>query len=289
MRRRPVRFLAIPMIVFLAVLTGWNRTAADDRPDQSVDFRLNQIMVKLGQIEWELSQVKNRLGSRDRRLTDIDRKLDRILEQIEEVASTASTSSSASMESTESAESSASASSEASTESNASASSGTAIDPALVGTWRLARNDFAENIPNNIRRYLAEQAERAESPRRQAGRADQIDRNVKKIVDDFEVILDQAGFLLMRFRPDGMYTDSTGDEGMWLVSGDRLILTTFDGRAYPCKYSVNDTDMTLTITGDQIGTLIRLERERMGAGDRRVIDNSFRYTDRVRLFFTRDN
>lgn len=292
MRRRPVWFLAIPMIAFLAVLTGWNRTAADDWPDQSVDFRLNQIMVKLGQMEWELSQVKNRLGSRDRRLTDIDRKLDRILEQIEEVASTASTAStasSASTESTESAESSASASSEASTESNASASSGTAIDPALAGTWRLARNDFAENIPNNIRRYLAEQAERAENPRRQAGSADQIDKNVKKIVDDFEVILDQAGFLLMRFRPDGMYTDGTGDEGMWLVSGNRLILTTFDGRAYPCKYSVNDTDMTLTITGDQIGTLIRLERERMGAGDRRVIDNSFRYTDRVRLFYTRDN
>lgn len=277
MRRRPVWFLAIPMIVFLAVLTGWNRTAADDWPDQSVDFRLNQIMVKLGQIEWELSQVKNRLGSRDRRLTDIDRKLDRILEEIEDAASTASSASSASVRSTESAES------------NASASSGVATDPALVGTWRLARNDFAEGIPKNIRRYLSAQAERAESPRRQADRADRIDENIKEIVDDFDQILDQAGFLLMRFRLDGMYTDGTGDEGMWLVSGDRMILTTFDGRTYPCKYSVNDTDMTLTITGDQIGTLIRLERERMGAGDRRLIANSFRYTDRVHLFYTKDN
>ena len=64
MRRRHVLFLAIPMIVFPLVLTGWNRTAADDRPEQSVDFRLSQIMVKLNQIEWEMSQVKNRLGRR---------------------------------------------------------------------------------------------------------------------------------------------------------------------------------------------------------------------------------
>ncbi len=274
MHRRQVWFLAIPMIAFLAVFTGWNRTAADDRPDQSVDFRMSQIMVKLNQIEWELSQVKNRLGSQDRRLTNIDRQLERILEEIEDVASSATT---------------ASSSSAASAATSASASSRAAIDPALVGTWRLAGNDFAEEIPQNIRRYLIEQAERAESPRRQAARADQIDENIKEIVDDFDKILDQAGFLLMRFREDGMYTDGTGDEGMWLVSGDRLILTTFDGRAYPSKYSVNDTDMTLTITGDQIGTLIRLERERMGAGDRRVIANSFRYTDRVRLFYTKDN
>lgn len=282
MRRRQVWFLAIPMIIFLAVLTGRNRTSADDRPDQSIDFRLNQIMVKLGQIEWELSQVKNRLGSRDRRLTDIDRKLDRIVEEIDDAASTASTASMAS------AESSASASSTASTESNASASSSAAIDPALVGTWRLARNDFAEEIPNNIRRYLAEQAERAESPRRQAGRADRIDKNVKKIVDDFEVILDQAGFRLIRFRPDGMYTDDTGDEGTWLVFGDRLILTTFDGRAYPGTYSVSGAELTLTITGDQIGTLIRLERERLGAEGRRMITSTFKYTDKVRLFYTKD-
>ncbi len=285
MRRRQVWFLAIALIIFLAAFTGRNRTAADDRPDQSIDFRLNQIMVKLGQIEWELSQVKNRLGSQDRRLTDIDRKLDRILEEIEDAASTAST---ASMESSESAESSASASSTASTESSASASSRTAIDPALLGTWRLARNDFAEEIPNNIRRYLAEQAERAESPRRQAGRADQIDKNVKKIVDDFEVILDQAGFRLIRFRPDGMYTDGTGDEGTWLVFDDRLILTTFDGRAYPGTYSVSGAELTLTITGDQIGTLFRLERERLGAGGRRMITSTFKYTDRVRLFYTKD-
>lgn len=302
MRRRPVWFLAIPMIVFLAVLTGWNRTAADDWPDQSVDFRLNQIMVKLGQIEWELSQVKNRLGSRDRRLTDIDRKLDRILEQIEEVASTASTASSASMESTEFAESAesstsasssgtaasaSSASSSGAEASNASASSGTAIDPALVGTWRLARNDFAEHIPNNIRRFLAEQASQSDGMVRRS-RIDRIDQNVTEIIVKFEEILNETGFRVMSFRPDGYYTDSTGDDGMWLVSGDRLILTTFDGRAYPCTYFIDGDELTLTITGDQIGTLFRLAPGKPPGLTGKMIDQVFLNEDRVRLFYKRD-
>ncbi len=284
MRRRHVFLLAIPMIVLVLVLTGWNRTSAEDRPDQSVDFRLSQIMVKLGQIERELSQVKNRLGSQDRRLTGIDRQLERILEEIEEVASTASAGLTAS---------SASSASEASASSGvaASASSGVATDPSLVGTWRLARNDFAEGIPKNIRRYLSAQAERAEQAR-DRNRADRIERdiekNVRTVIDSFEVFLDQSGFLLLRFEPDGMYTDSTKDVGMWLISGDRLIMTTFDGRTYPSTYSIDEAGLTLTITGDQIGTLIRLEAERMGAGGRRLIDNTFRYTDRVRLFYTKD-
>jgi len=264
MRRRHVFFLAIPIAVFLAVLAGWNRAAADD---QSTDFRLSQIMVKLTQIEWQLTQVRNRLGSQDQRLTDIDRQLEQILEEIEEAASTASKGSTASTE---------------------SMSSRAAVDPALTGTWRLARNDFAEEIPKNIRRYLEERADQADQAAVRRRRIARIDETVKKVVDYFEEILDQAGFRLIRFRPDGMYTDDTKDEGMWLVSGDRLILTTFDGRAYPCTYSVDGTDLTLTITGDQIGTLFRLERERVGAGDLRMIANSFRYTDRVRLFYTRD-
>lgn len=170
----------------------------------------------------------------------------------------------------------------------ASVSSRATIDPALAGTWRLARNDFAEEIPKNIRRYLEEHADQADQAAVRRRRIARIDENVKKIVDYFEEILDQAGFRLIRFRPDGMYTDDTKDEGMWLVSNDRLILTTFDGRAYPCTYSVDGTDLTLTITGDQIGTLFLLERERLGAGDRRLIDSSFKYTDRVRLFYTKD-
>ncbi len=282
MRRRHIWFLALTTIACLTVFTGWNRIAADD---QSVDFRLSQIMVKLNQIEWELSQVRNRLGSQDRRLTEIDRKLDRILKEIEDAASTASTASTAS------AESSASASSTASTESNASASSSIAIDPALVGTWRLAGNDFAEEIPNNIRRYLAEQAERAEQARDRY-RADRIERdiekNVRTVIDSFEVFLDQSGFLLLRFEPDGMYTDSTKDVGMWLVSGDRLIMTTFDGRTYPSTYSIDEAGLTLTITGDQIGTLFRLETGFTVRSTREMIDQAFRYTDRVRLFYTKD-
>ena len=278
MRRRPVWFLAMPMIVCLAVLTGWNRTAADDWPDQSVDFRLNQIMVKLGQIEWELSQVKNRLGSRDRRLTDIDRKLDRIFEEIEKVASTASA------VSTESASPAATAS-EASA---ASPTSSTAIDPALVGTWRLAHNDFAEGIPKNIRRYLSAEADRAKD----RDRADRIERDiedrVESVIDSFEVFLDKSGFLLLRFETDGIYTDSTKGEGMWLVSGDRLIMTTFNGRTYPSTYSVVEAGLTLTITGDQIGTLFRLEAGRSGRNTRKMIDQAFRYTDRVRLIYTKD-
>ena len=255
------------MLVLLAIASGWNRTAADD---QSVDFRQSQIMVKLNQIEWELTQVRNRLGSQDQRLTDIDRQLEQILEEIEDAASTASKGSTTSTASTE------------------SVSTHAAIDSALTGTWRLARNDFAEEIPKNIRRYLEEHADQADQAAVRRMRIARIDENVKKIVDYFEEILDQAGFRLIRFRPDEMYTDSTGDEGMWLVSGDRLILTTFDGRAYPSKYNVDGDELTLTITGDQIGTLFLLERERLGAGDRRLIDSSFKYTDRIRLIYTKD-
>ncbi len=269
MCRRSVWFLAIPMIVFLAVLTGWNRTAADDRPDQSVDFRLNQIMVKLSQIEWELSQVKNRLGSRDRRLTEIDRKLDRILEEIEDAASSGS------------------ASSSGAEASSASTSSSTAIDPALVDTWRLARNDFAENIPNNIRRYLAEQASQSDGMVRRA-RIDRIDQNVTEIIVKFEEILNETGFRLISFRPDGHYTDSTRDEGMWLVSGDRLILTTFDGSAYPGTYFIDGDELTLTITGDQIGTLFRLAPGKSAGVTGKMIDQAFLNEDRVRLFYKRD-
>ena len=250
------------MIVFLLVLTGWNRTAADDRPEQSVDFRLSQIMVKLNQIEWELSQVKNRLGTQDQRLTDIDRKLERILEKIEEAVS---------------------ATSATSTE---SASSSIAIDPAVVGTWRLARNDFAEEIPNNIRRYLVEREGKRSGINRYT--IEQIDGNVRMFTDLFENILDQAGFRLIRFRPDGMYTDGAGDEGMWLVSADRLIMTTFDGRAYPGTYSMRDNDLTVTFTGDQIGTLFRLEAGLGGGKVGEILDQFLRYTDRVRLFYTRD-
>lgn len=269
MCRRPVWFLAIPMIVFLAVLTGRDRTAADDLPDQSVDFRLNQIMVKLSQIEWELSQVKNRLGSRDRRLNEIDRKLDRILEEIEDAASSGS------------------ASSSGAEASSASTSSSTAIDPALVGTWRLARNDFAESIPNDIRRHLAEQASQSDGMVRRF-RTGNIDQNVTEIIVKFEEILYETGFRVMSFRPDGHYTDGTGDDGMWLVSGDRLILTTFDGRAYPGTYFVDGAEFTLTITGDQIGTLFRLAAEKPPGVTGKMIDQAFRYEDRVRLFYKRD-
>lgn len=173
-------------------------------------------------------------------------------------------------------------------------SSRAAIDPALEGTWWLAQHDFAQEIPYNIRRYLSEQEERSESPfqrysrEREARRADQIEETVEKIVDDFEGILDQAGFRLFRFRSDGTYMDDTDDEGMWLVSGDRLIMITYNGRAYPSTYSVDEAGLTLTFTGDQIGTLIRLERDRIGARDRRLIDAAFQYTDRVRLFYTKD-
>ena len=264
------------ILVLLAFASGWNRTAADD---QSVDFRQSQIMVKLNQIEWELSRVKNRLGAQDRRFDEIEGQLDRILVAIEAAGSGKFPSSPGP---------------EASGSSGTSGSAPAATDPALVGAWRLARHDFAEEIPNNIRRYLEEQAEQVE----QAELADQaavrrrrtarIDERVEKVIHGFEDTLDQAGFRLIRFGPDGLYTDGTGDEGQWLVSGNRLILTNFDGRAYPGTYSVDGAELTFTITGDQVGTLIRLERERLGAGDRSMIVNSFRYTDRVRLFYTKD-
>ena len=267
------------ILVLLAFADGWNRTAADD---QSVDFRQSQIMVKLNQIEWELSRVKNRLGAQDRRFDEIERQLDRILEAIEAAGSEKSPSSSG-LDS-----------------SGTSRSAPAATEPTLVGAWRLARHDFAEEIPNNIRRYLVEQADLGD----QVGQAEQveqaeqaavrrrhtarIDERVSKVIGYFEEVVDQAGFRLIRFGSDGRYTDGTGDEGQWLVSGSRLILTNFDGRAYPGTYSVDGTELTFTITGDQVGTLMRLERESMGAGDRSMIVNTFRYTDRVRLIYTKD-
>ena len=255
MRRWQGLFLAIPMIGLLVVITGWNRTYADD---QTVEFRLNQIMVKINQIEWELSQVRNKLGTQENRFDHIDRQMDRILEEIEDVTS------------------------------SESASSTSAIDSELVGTWRLSRHDFAEEIPKNIRRYLETQADQADS-RDQANRIRRnIEKNVNTVIDSFEVFLDQTGFLLLRFNPDGLYTDSTADEGMWLVSGNRLVMTTFDGRTYPSTYTVDDAGLALTLTGDQIGTLLRLEAIRTGARSRRLIANTFKYTDRVRLFYTKD-
>ncbi len=258
------------ILVLLAFAGGWNRTAADD---QSVDFRQSQIMVKLNQIEWELSRIKNRLGAQDRRFDEIERQLDRILEAIEVAGSGKFPSSPGP---------------EASGTSGTSGSAPATMDPALVGAWRLARHDFAEEIPNNIRRYLVEQAEQADQAAVRRRRKTRIDESIRKVIGYFEEVLDQAGFRLIRFGPDGLYTDGTGDEGQWLVSRDRLILTNFDGRAYPGTYSVDGTELTFTITGDQVGTLIRLERGSMGAGDRSMIVNTFRYTDRVRLIYTKD-
>ena len=258
------------ILVLLAFASGWNRTAADD---QSVDFRQSQIMVKLNQIEWELSRVKNRLGAQDRRLDEIEGQLDRILEAIEASGSGKFPSSPGP---------------EASGTSGTSGYAPAATDPALVGAWRLSRHDFAEEIPNKLRRYLEEHAEQAEERWRREYRRNRIDERVEKVIDGFEDTLDQAGFRLIRFRPDGLYTDGTGDEGQWLVSGDRLILTTFDGRAHPSTFSVAGPDLTVTLTGDQIGTLFSLETER---AVRRYIGNHrqyLKYTDRVRLFYTRD-
>ena len=198
MRRRQVWFLAIALIIFLAALTGRNRTAADDRSDQSIDFRLNQIMVKLGQIEWELSQVKNRLGSQDRRLTDIDRKLDRILEEIDDVASTAAT---ASTESTESAESSASAET---AESTATVSSRAAIDPALVGTWRLAGNDASDDSLDRIRRRLEGNVAVPAT----------TDSTARKFVNRLVHAVDLNRLRLIRFDSDGLYSDETDAAGV---------------------------------------------------------------------------
>lgn len=254
------------IITFLAVFSGRNRTAADD---QTIDFRMNQIMVKLNQIEWAISQVRNRLSSNDQRLADIDRQLDRVLEELGSAASTAP------------------------------ASSSTAIDPALVGTWVLSHNDFAEVIPNYIRRYFEELAQERRNTNRldfEARReADHIESNIEdtvtRVLDGFEEVQDSTGLRLIGFRSDGMYTNSTEDEGMWLVSGNRLIMTTFDGRNYPVTYFVDGTDLTLTITGDQLGTLFKLkaaDEGRLGRRGRDLIDNTFKYTDRVRLFYTKD-
>lgn len=258
MRRWYVLFLATPMIILLVVFTGWNPTSAED---QTVDFRLNQIMVRLNQIEWELSRVRSRQGTQSERFDKIDTRLNQILEEIESVTSTVPTSSSS------------------------------ATDAALVGTWRLSNNDFLEGIPKNIRRYLEAQADQAD----RYDRADRIESNIEDTVGNvltgFEDILDNTGLRLIRFRSDGLYTDSTENEGMWLLSGDRLILATFNGRTYPFTYFVDGDDLTLTITGDQLGTLFKLEAAEEGRLRRRgrdLIDSTFKYTDRVSLVYTMD-
>lgn len=137
MRRLYLILIPLGIIAILAVFSGGNRTAADD---QTIDFRMNQIMVKLNQIEWELSRVRNRQGVQNKRLDEIDTQLDRILSELQNLTS------------------------------SVPASSSSATDPVLVGTWRLSRSDFAEEIPDNMRRYLEEQAEQAEESWRQSYR-----------------------------------------------------------------------------------------------------------------------
>ena len=263
MKRLPVILSPLGIIVLLALASGWNRTAADD---QSVDFRLSQIMIKLNQIEWELSRVKNWLEAQDGRFDEIEGQLNRIRGEIGDAGSVKPPSSPGPAASA------------------ASVPAAAATDPALAGAWRLSRNDFAEEIPENIRRYLAEQGSLEDL----RNRPDRIDEDVGKTIDKFEEILDQTGFRLIRFRLDGMYTDGTGDEGQWLVSANRLILTSFDGRAHPFTYAVNGADLTLTITGDQIGTLFLLEAGRTSPRTREMIESTFKYTDRVRLFYSKD-
>lgn len=273
MCRRQVWFLAIVLIIFLAGLTGRNRAAADDRPDQSIDFRLSQIMVKLGQIEWELSQVKNRLGSQDRRLPDIDRKLDRIVEEIDDAASTASTASTAS------AESSASASSTASTESNASASSSAAIDPALVGTWRLAGNDASDDSLDRIRRRLeGNKAVPATT-----------DSTARVFVNRLVHALDLSRLRLIRFDSDGLYSDETGAAGVRTVYGDRLIRIGTDGNISQVAYLATGSSLSLLLTGDQTLKALKAASQTWTNEDQALFDAAFKQTDGLRLSLIKDD
>ncbi len=273
MRRRQVWFLAILLIIFLAVLTGRNRTAADDRPDQSVDFRLNQIMVKLGQIEWELSQVRNRLGSQDRRLTDIDRKLDRILEEIDDVASTAAT---ASTESTETAESSASAET---AESTATVSSRAAIDPALVGTWRLAGNDASDDSLERIRRNLAGNDAVPAIP----------DSTALAFVNRVEHALELNRLRIIRFDSDGLYSDETDDVGIWTVYGDRLIRITKNGNISQAAYLATGSSLSLLFTGEQTLKSLKAVSHTWTSEDQELFDAAFGQSDEVRFLLIKDD
>ena len=196
------------MIAFLAVLAGWNRTAADD---QSVDFRMSQIMVKLTQIEWQLTQVRKRLDGHENRFDQIDRQLDRIRSDIEKEAEEA-----------------------ASTATRPAAS-----DPALVGTWRLTRSDFADDTADPVSEADLDGTDVDPAL---------LESNAREFVNRVERALGLAGLRLIRFNSDASYADGTGVMGMWSVYGDRLIRISRDGEVPRAAYLVSGSSLSLLFT-----------------------------------------
>ncbi len=248
MRRWHVILLSLLMIAFLAVLAGWNRTAADD---QSVDFRMSQIMVKLTQIEWQLTQVRKRLDGHENRFDQIDRQLDRIRSDIEKEAEEA-----------------------ASTATRPAAS-----DPALVGTWRLTRSDFADDTADPVRSGLdGTDVDPA-----------LLESNAREFVNRVERALGLAGLRLIRFNSDASYADGTGVMGMWSVYGDRLIRISRDGEVSQAAYLVSGSSLSLLFTRDQILRAVKAASETWTSVDQEWFDAAFDQRDGWRMSLIRND
>ena len=239
------------MVAFLVVIAGWNRTDADDQSNQSADFRLSQIMVKLTQIEWQLTQVRNRLGGHENRFDRIDRQLDQVRSAIEKEAE----------------------------EAGVTASRPVAPDPEPVGTWRLSRNDFADDTADRIQSGL-EGTEIDPAV---------LESNAREFVNRVEHALDLAGLRLIRFNSDASYADDTGGMGNWSVYGDRLIRISRDGEVSQAAYLVSGSSLSLLFTRDQILRAVKAASEIWTSVDQEWIDAAFEQRDGLRVSLIRDD
>ena len=248
MRRWHVIVLSLVMVSFIAVFAGWDRTVADD---QSIDFRMSQIMVKLTQIEWQLTQVRNRLGGHESRFDRIDRQLDQVRSAIEKEAE----------------------------EAGLTASRPVAPDPELVGTWRLSRNDIADDTADRIRSELKEtEVDPA-----------LLESNAREFVNRVEYALDLAGLRLIRFNSDATYLDDTGGLGKWSVYGDRLIRISIDGDVSQAVYLVSGSSLSFLFIRDQALKALKAASETWTGVDQDLFDAAFEQRDGLRVSLIRDD
>ena len=158
-------------------------------------------------------------------------------------------------------------------------SSSTAIDPALVGTWRLAGNDTSDDVLDRIRRRLEEnEAVPAIT-----------DSTAREFVNRLVHALDLNRLRLIRFDSDGLYSDETGAAGVWTVYGDRLIRIGRDGNVSQAAYLVTGSGLSLLFTGDQTMKALKAASQTWTSEDQALVDAAFKQTDGLRLSLIKDD